>query len=162
MFNLFFFNFVFTDVLVEFKTSAEIQKSTPNIISFTQIVINQNMNPVPNVYVVTLIAILGAAIIIFPIVIMLYRMMKFRMQFNTDNAMEMTKTSLPTKKISPIAWKFFMTILKDQRTHLTLVTNMRKLPLGNPSNQILKSIQVPMNRGKQTRTTYHLYSIHEN
>lgn len=80
MFNLFFFNFVFTDVLVEFKTSAEIQKSTPNIISFTQIVINQNMNPVPNVYAVTLIAILGAAIIIFPIVIMLYRMMKFRMR----------------------------------------------------------------------------------
>lgn len=38
------------------------------------------MNPVPNVYVVTLIAILGAAIIIFPIVIMLYRMMKFRMR----------------------------------------------------------------------------------
>lgn len=70
MFNLFFFNFVFTDVLVEFKTSAEIQKSTPNIISFTQIVINQNMNPVPNVYVVTLIVILGAAIVIFPIVIM--------------------------------------------------------------------------------------------
>lgn len=86
--------------------------------------------------------------------------------FNTDNAMEMTKTSLPTKKINPIAWNFFMTVLKDQeqRTHLTLSTDMRKLPLDNPSNlnQSQKSIQLPMNRGKQTMTTYHLYSIHEN
>lgn len=77
-FNLFF---CFSDTSVKYKTFTEISKISPNTIHTTNAVTKKsNINYFQNVYVIFSLTLLGVAIVMFPVVILIYKIITLRMR----------------------------------------------------------------------------------
>lgn len=71
----------FTDTSAMNKTSTEVYQTLTKAISITESISKTtDLYHVPNIYVFSLIIILGAAILIFPVLFLIYKMMTLRMR----------------------------------------------------------------------------------